>query len=113
MFRHLLYMDDSIINHLEDFFDDIAFPVQKDQLVSESQDWPLPQNVREALILLPDQEYRTREEIKSALTDVPFDDGVPKKHLDEIKDEDDDTMDSLVNLDEFTQMGDEEDHESI
>ena len=72
MFRHLLSMDDSIINHLEDFFDDIAFPVQKDQLVSESQDWPLPQNVREALILLPDQEYRTREEIKRDLKFLPL-----------------------------------------
>ncbi len=106
-------MDTNIINQLEDFFDDIAFPVHKTQLVEESQDWPLPANVREALLLLPEQEYFNREEVKGALIDVPFDDGVPKKHLEESKDADDDMMDSLVNLDEFTQMGDEEDHESV
>ena len=109
----MLSMDATLIEHLDNFFDDIAFPVDKTQLVAESQDWPLPDNVREALLLLPEQEYSTREEIKNALIDIPFDDGIPKKHLDENKDADDDMMDSLVNLDEFTQMGDEEDHESI
>lgn len=106
-------MDDTIIEHLDNFFDDIAFPISKTQLIAESQDWPLPNNVRESLVLLPEQEYSTREEIKSALTDIPFDDGIPKKHLDESKDSDDDTVDNLVNLDEFTQMGDEEDQESV
>jgi hypothetical protein len=105
-------MDASIINHLENFFDDIGFPVNKHQLIEESQDWPLPDNVREALALLPEQEYSTREEIMTALTDVPFDDGIPKKHAEDDIDVDD-HMDNLVDLDEFTQMGDEEDHESV
>lgn len=106
-------MDLSTISHLDAFFDDIAFPVHKHQLVEEAQDWPLPDNVRDALLLLPEQSYSSREEIKSALLGVPFDDGTPKKDLEDLKDDDDDHMDNLVDLDEFTQMGDEEDHESV
>jgi hypothetical protein len=106
-------MDIHSLDPLENFFDDIAFPVGKGQLVAEAQDWPLPQHVRDALLLLPEHLYLTREEVKSALLGQPFDDGIPKKHMEEIKDEDDDMMDELVDLDEFTQMGDEEDHESV
>lgn len=109
-----MYMDMSIISNLEAFLEDVPFPIHKHKLVEESQDSPLPDNVREAIALLPDKEYLTREELKSELTDIPFDDGVPKKDLDTMQlDEVDDKMDNLVNLDEFTQMGDEEDHESV
>lgn len=106
-------MELSSMSQLDQFFDDIGFPVHKDNLVEEAQDYPLPDNVRQALLLLPVQLYSSREEIKNALLGVPFDDGVPKKDLEDSKDADDDHMDSLVNLDEFTQMGDEEDHESV
>lgn len=113
-FRLKLYMDMSIINHLEDFLEDVPFPIHKYGLVEESQDAPLPENVREAIALLPDKEYLTREELKSELVGLPFDDGVPKKDFDTMQMEEvDDKMDNLVNLDEFTQMGDEEDHESV
>lgn len=107
-------MDMSIINHLEDFLEDIPFPIHKSELVHESQDWALPDNVREAIALLPDREYSTREELKRDLTQLPFDDGVPKKDLDAMQMEEvDDKMDHPVNLNEFTQMGDEEDHENV
>jgi hypothetical protein len=107
-------MDMSIINHLEDFLEDIPFPIHKHGLVEESLDSPLPENIREAIALLPDREYLTREELKSELTGLPFDDGVPKKDMDTMRMEEmDDKMDHPVNLDEFTQMGDEEDHESV
>jgi hypothetical protein len=107
-------MDMSIISHLEDFLEDIPFPIDKYALVEESYDAPLPDNVREAIALLPDKEYLSREELQSDLVGVPFDDGVPKKDLDAMQlEEVDDRMDSLVDLDEFTQMGDEEDHESV
>jgi hypothetical protein len=43
-----------------------------------------------------------------------IDDGIPKVKPEDKKDPDiDDTMDSLVNLDEFIQMGDEENYESV
>lgn len=107
-------MDMSIISHLEDFLEDIPFPIDKHALVEESYDAPLPDNVREAIALLPDKEYLSREELQNDLIGTPFDDGVPKKDLDAMQlEEVDDKMDSLVDLDEFTQMGDEEDHESV
>lgn len=107
-------MDLSIINHLEEFLEDIPFPIDKEGLLHESLDSPLPLNVREAIALLPDREYATRRELKNELLDLPFDDGVPKKDADlVILEEVDDKMDHAVNLDEFTQMGDEEDHESV
>lgn len=107
-------MDISIIRHLEEFLENVPFPIDKWALVEESHDAPLPENIREAIALLPDKEYLSRDELRNELTDVPFDDGVPKKDLDAMQlEEIDDKMDSLVNLDEFTQMGDEEDHESV
>lgn len=107
-------MDISIINHLEEFLEDIPFPIDKSGLLQESLDSPLPLNVREAIALLPDREYATRKELTDELLDLPFDDGVPKKDIEStVLEEADDKMDSAVNLDEFTQMGDEEDHESV
>lgn len=107
-------MDMGIISNLEDFLDDIPFPIHKHGLVEEAQDSPLPENVREAIALLPDKEYLTREELRDELIGTPFDDGVPKKDFDTMQMEEvDDKMDGLVNLDDFTQMGDEEDHESV
>lgn len=107
-------MEQSIITHLENFLSDVGFPIDKAGLVLESHEFPLPDNVREAIALLPDQEYTSREELKNELIGVPFDDGVPKKDLEAMElEEVDDKMDSLVNLEEFTQMGDEENHESV
>lgn len=107
-------MDMSIIHHLEEFLEDIPFPIRKQGMVEEAMDSPLPANVREAIALLPDKEYLSREDVKDELLEMPFDDGVPKKDLDTMHQEEvDDKMDNLVNLDEFTQMGDEEDHESV
>jgi hypothetical protein len=107
-------MEQSIIQHLEEFLQDVPFPIDKDGLVQEALDSPLPANVREAIALLPDREYPTRAELKEELLGVPFDDGAPKKDLDAMElEEVDDKMDSLVNLEEFTQLGDEENHESV
>jgi hypothetical protein len=107
-------MDMSIISRLEEFLEDVPFPIDKSGLLQESLDSPLPLNVREAIALLPDREYRTRKELKDELLDLPFDDGVPKKDIENtLLEEVDDKMDNAVNLNEFTQMGDEEDHESI
>lgn len=107
-------MDLSIINQLEDFLEDIPFPIDKEGLVQEAFDSPLPTNVREAIALLPDKEYASRGELKDELIEIPFDDGIPKKDLNRMElEEVDDKMDSIVDLDEFTQMGDEENHESV
>ncbi len=107
-------MDQSIISHLEEFLEDIPFPIDKTGLLYEALDSPLPTNVREAIALLSDREYATRAELTDELLGLPFDDGIPKKDADTlVLEEGDDKMDSVVNLDEFTQMGDEEDHESV
>jgi hypothetical protein len=111
-------MEQSVINHLEEFLSDVGFPIDKSGLVEEAYEFPLPNNVREAIALLPDRDYLSREEVKRELIDIPFDEGVPKKDLEdqEIEDEDiDDRMDdeSAVAIDEFTQMGDQENHESV
>jgi len=107
-------MEQSIIHHLENFLEDIPFPIDKAGLVLESMDSPLPNNVREAIALLPNKEYESRAELKEELLGVPFDDGTPKKNLDAMElEEVDDKMDELVDLDEFTQMGDEENQESV
>lgn len=99
---------------LERFFEDIPFPIHKSVLVEESLEAPLSQTIRDAITLLPNREYASKEEVASELLDIPLDDGVPKKDLDRMEMEEvDDKMDTPVNLDEFTQMGDEEDHESI
>ena len=107
-------MDISTINHLENFLEDIPFPIDKSGLVQESLDSPLPDNVREAIALLPDKLYETRTSLTQELMETPFDDGTPKKDIEAVElEEVDNKMDSIVNLDEFTQMGDEEDHESV
>ncbi len=100
--------------HLERFFEDIPFPIHKSTLVEESLESSLPQDIRDAIVLLPDREYNSKEEITHELLDIPIDDGIPKKDRERTElEEVDDKMDSLVDLDEFTQMGDEEDHESV
>lgn len=99
---------------LDRFFEDIPFPIHKNALMEESLEAPLSQTIRDAITLLPNKDYESKEEITRELMDIPEDDGVPKKDLDRMEMEEiDDKMDSPVNLDEFTQMGDEEDHESI
>lgn len=105
-------MEQSVISHLESFLEDIPFPIDKEGLIQEAFDSPLPTNVRDAISMLPDKEYTSRTELKEELLGVPFDDGTPKKDEDS-EDDTDDTMDSVVNLDDFTQAGDEEDHESV
>jgi hypothetical protein len=107
-------MEQSIIHHLEEFLQDVPFPIDKDGLLQESLDSPLPTNVREAIALLPDREYASVPNSRKIFLGVPFDDGTPKKDEDAVESDDvDDKMDSLVNLDEFTQMGDEENQESV
>ena len=107
-------MDISTLSHLDDFLSDIGFPIDKHGLVQESHEFPLPNNVREAIALLPDREYASREEIRSELIGIPFDDEIPKKDHDAMElEEVDDKPDEIVNLEEFTQAGDEEDHESV
>lgn len=109
----LVHMDISAIAHLESFLEDVPFPIDRDNLMQEALDSPLPLNVREAIALLPEREYSSVADLREELLGVPFDDGTPKKSEDMEETEDaDDKMDSLVNLDEFTQMGDEENHES-
>lgn len=109
-----VHMDASTISHLEEFFSDIGFPIDKHGLVQESYEFPLPQNVREAIALLPDREYESKDEIRHELIGVSFDDGIAKKDVDATElEEIDDKMDDEVPLDEFTQMGDEENHESV
>jgi hypothetical protein len=100
--------------HLEQFFENIPFPIYKQALVEESLESPLPADIREAIVLLPDKEYNSKEDITRELMDIPFDDGIPKKDSTRVEMEElDDKMDTPVNLDEFTQLGDEEDHESF
>lgn len=112
--RHPHHMDQSIINHLDSFLEDIPFPTTKEGLLLEALDSPVPDNVRDAIALLPDTEYTSHEELRRDLLGVPFDDSVPKKDdEDDTEEEVDDRMDSIVPLDDFTQMGDEEDHESV
>lgn len=107
-------MDLSTIAHLDNFLEDVPFPIDKDGLMQEAFDSPLPENVRDAITLLPDRDYHSKAELREELLGVPFDDGTPKKSEDAMEaEEDDDKMDTLVNLDEFTQMGDEEDHEDV
>jgi hypothetical protein len=107
-------MDQSIIIHLDEFLSNVPFPIDKDGLVQESLDSPLPNTIRDAIALLPDREFESRTDVKTELIGVPFDDGVPKKDEDAMElEEVDDKMDHLVNLEEFTQMGDEENHESV
>lgn len=102
------------MQHLETFLEDIPFPIDKDGLVHESLDSSLPINVREAIALLPDREYSSRAELKEDLFGVSFDDGIPKKDMHETESEDvDDAMDGLVDLNEFTQIGDEENQEAV
>ena len=104
----------STIAHLDNFLEDVPFPIDREGLMQEALDSPLPDNIREAIALLPERDYHSRAELREELLGIPFDDGTPKKSEEAMElDEVDDKMDSLADLDEFTQMGDEEDHESI
>jgi hypothetical protein len=102
-------------HELELFFENVPFPIERDALVEEALESHLPSSIRDAIALLPDHEYRSKEEVTHELLGSPvLEDDTPKKDSDTLAlEEADDKMDSLVNLDEFTQMGDEEDHESI
>jgi hypothetical protein len=101
--------------YLESFFEDIPFPIHKRALVEESLESSLPADIREALLLLPDMIYSSKEEVTRELLGQEPDDGdTPKKDQDTLAtDETDDKMDHVVDLDEFTQLGDAEDHENV
>jgi hypothetical protein len=108
---------DTTTNHLDEFLSDVGFPLDKAGLVQEAYEFPLPQSVREAIALLPDREYHSREEVKTellgAVTDYP-EDSTPKKDIDPaLADDLAETEEKPADLEEFTQMGDEEDHESV
>jgi hypothetical protein len=100
--------------YLEHFFEDIPFPIHKRALVEESLESSLPEDIREAIVILPDMEYSSKEEVTRELMGMPLGDDTPKKDPDTLLMEGvDDKMDSIIDLDEFTQLGDEEDHESV
>lgn len=82
-------MEQSIINQLEEFLNDIGFPIDKMGLVQESHEFPLSHNVRDAIALLPDKEYASRMELKEDLLGVPFENDIPKKDLLDEDEEDD------------------------
>ena len=60
-------MDTHATEQLEEFLQDIPFPIDRDGLVHEAFDSPLPNSIREAIALLPEHEYRSRDELKMEL----------------------------------------------
>lgn len=67
-------MNQNAINQLNMFLDDVGFPIDKEGLVHESLDSPLSQGIRDAIALLPEGDYMTREEVRRELIGIPVTD---------------------------------------
>ncbi|MEZ0208993.1 MAG: hypothetical protein ACAH17_02345 [Candidatus Paceibacterota bacterium] len=108
-------METRDVSYLERFFEDIPFPIHKSVLVEESLESSLPSGIREAIVLLPDIEYSSKEEVTRELLGHPSeDDHLPKKDPDAlVREETDDELHPVDSLDEFTKIDDEEDHETL
>lgn len=55
------------------FLEDVSFPTDKQNLLHESLDSPLPSHVRDAVALLPEGTYLTREDVRRELIGLPSD----------------------------------------
>lgn len=64
-------MNQNAIHQLDMFLEDIGFPIDKEGLVVESLDSPLSSHIREAIALLPEGEYMTREDVRRELIGLP------------------------------------------
>lgn len=108
-----------VFSHLEGYLEGIAYPIHKEKIVRYAKMHHVPEDVLEVLYLLPEREYVDLIDIREGLLTIvpaPVDDGVPKKTLEQMAQEREDElqrMKHVVNLKEFTKMGDEEDHESV
>lgn len=103
-------MDTSTGNNLNEFLSDIGFPIDKSGLVQESHEFPLDPAIRDAIALLPDKEYASREDLKRELIHLPFDDEEAKKDEEE---ELGDIADPLIEDAEPVHLKDEEIQESL
>ncbi len=105
-----------MIKRVEEYLDEVSFPVPKKKIVNYAKLHHVPENILDALLALPEQSYGSLQEVKEALLTVPFDDGIPKKSIAKMEEEkvnEQQKMKQSVNLHEFTQMGDEENQESV
>jgi hypothetical protein len=95
-------MESDTHDALDDFLENIPFPIDREGLLLEAMESPLPRSVRDAIALLPDKEYRSRTEVKHALVGLSPDDDIPKKDTDEhdLEDEAEDTSDPPAELDD-------------
>lgn len=99
-------MDAATRNNLDEFLSDIGFPIDKTGLVQESHEFPLADRIRDAIALLPEKEYASREELKRELVQIPFDDENAKKEdIGEDIDEIDDPADALDTNAELDLLG--------
>lgn len=86
LFRHLNYMDLHAINQLDMFLEDVSFPTDKMNLVLESLDAPLSPRIQNAIALLPEGDYLTREEVRRELIGLPEEHWKEESHHDDEED---------------------------
>lgn len=96
-------MESNTLHHLESFLEDTPFPIDKDGLLAEAFDSPLPHSVRDAIALLPDKEYTSRKELREDLLGMS-DEEIKKHH--EADDEEEEE------LEEFSEEIEKEQEES-
>lgn len=109
-----------LLHRVETYLEGVEYPLGKDKILKYAKVHHVPANILEILEELPDKEYHSLQEIQfpleSIIENTPFDDGVAKKNKAKMVQEKEDKMqqmENIVNPNEFTQMGDEEDHESV
>lgn len=79
-------MDQSAISQLNMFLEDMGFPTDKESLLLESMEAQLPQGVRDAIALLPEGDYMTREDVRRELIGMPDRQEKHDEHHDDAED---------------------------
>lgn len=104
-------MNQNAIHQLDMFLEDIGFPTDKEGLVLESLDSPLSSHVRDAIALLPEGEYMTREDVRRELIGLP-DSEADKKLSEDDEDEMMEIKEENENVVEIEIIETEEDKQS-
>ncbi|MEN9338132.1 MAG: hypothetical protein RIQ41_446 [Candidatus Parcubacteria bacterium] len=78
-----LYMQRNSVEAIEEFLNDVGFPVSKKALVQEADEFHLSSTDREAIALLPDREYLSKGDVHRELTGITHDEPVALEDIDD------------------------------
>ncbi len=105
-----------VFTRLEEYLKGIEYPISKGKIVKYAKVHHVSEDVLEVLQQLGDVQYEDINAIREGLLSIKLDDGIPKKTKEAMQMKKINSLQKMqhdVNPNDFTQMGDEEDHESV